>query len=54
VALDLPAAAAASLGTVGVALDTSASRCTACAADLHWSHRARGERGRQAAVAWLT
>lgn len=53
-ALDLPAAVAASLATVGVDLDVAASRCTACAASQHWSHRARAEPGRQAAVAWLT
>ena len=52
-ALDLPAAAAASLATVGVDLDAGGSRCTACSASLHWSHRARAEPGRQAAVAWL-
>ena len=52
-ALDLPAAVAASLATVGVDLDVTASRCTACTASRHWSHRARAEQGRQAAVAWL-
>ena len=53
-ALDLPAAVAASLATVGVTLDVTQSRCTACTASRHWSHRARAEPGRQAAVAWLT
>lgn len=52
-ALDVPAAVTASLASVAVDLDTSASTCTACAADRHWSHRARGEAGRQAALAWL-
>lgn len=53
-ALDVPAAVAASLAGLGVPLDRAPSVCTACEADLHWSHRARGEHGRQAALAWLT
>ena len=53
-ALDVPAAVAASLASVAVDLDASASTCTSCVADRHWSHRARGEAGRQAALAWLT
>lgn len=31
---------------------TDTGTCTACS-PLHWSHRARGDRGRQAAVAWI-
>ena len=53
-ALDVPAAVAASLGTVGVALDAGGATCTACTPDTAWSHRARAEAGRQAALAWLT
>ena len=53
-ALDLPAAVAASLGGVGVTLDAGGSSCTACTPATAWSHRARGEAGRQAALAWLT
>lgn len=53
-ALDLPAAVASSLGAVGVALDASGATCTACSPGTAWSHRARGEAGRQAALAWLT
>lgn len=52
-ALDLPAAVAAALAGVGVTVDSDASVCTACSADRHWSHRARGEPERQAALAWL-
>jgi YfiH family protein len=52
-ALDVPAPVAASLAAEGVALDVSASSCTSCDADRHWSHRARQEAGRQAAVAWF-
>ena len=53
-ALDLPAAVSASLAGVGVALDPGGTTCTACAPDTAWSHRARREAGRQAALAWLT
>lgn len=49
-ALDLPAAVAASLGP-GVPLDVI-DVCTACDTGLY-SHRARGDTGRQAAVVWL-
>lgn len=51
--LDVPAAVVASLAPLDVAVDRSASVCTACRGDLHWSHRARAEQGRQAALAWL-
>ncbi len=50
-ALDLPAAEAAALAEHGITL-TDTGVCTACSAQ-HWSHRARADRGRQAAVAWL-
>lgn len=46
-ALDLPAAVRAQLPEVD-----DQSVCTACS-PLHWSHRARGDRERQALVAWL-
>jgi YfiH family protein len=52
-ALDLPAAAGAALAGVEVALDVSGWWCTACEPARSWSHRARGEAGRQAALAWL-
>jgi len=51
-ALDLPATVRAALDVAGVALVADVNECTACSAD-HWSHRARGERERQALVAWL-
>lgn len=53
-ALDVPAAVTASLAAIDVMADTSASTCTACGADRHWSHRARAEQERQAALAWLS
>lgn len=52
-ALDVGAGVAASLAGAGVDLDRSPSRCTAHAPGELWSHRARGDRERQAAVAWL-
>jgi len=52
-ALDLPVALASSLAAADVALVAPPSACTACAAGTHWSHRARGEHGRQALVVWL-
>ncbi len=51
--LDLPAALAAACATADVALVAPASPCTACEVDLHWSHRARADTGRQAMVVWL-
>lgn len=53
-ALDVPAAVAASLAGVDVPLDASSSTCTACHPAALWSHRARADSGRQAALAWLT
>ena len=51
-ALDLPAAVEASLGDAGVPLVAASPACTAC--DPRWySHRARGDLGRQALVAWI-
>jgi copper oxidase (laccase) domain-containing protein len=51
-ALDLTAAAVAALGRGGAAAIDDVGSCTAC--DTRWfSHRARGDTGRQAAVAWL-
>lgn len=46
-ALDVPAAVRAQLPDV-----EDRSVCTACSPD-HWSHRARGDRERQAVVAWM-
>lgn len=46
-ALDVPAAVRAQLPGVEV-VDV----CTACSPE-HWSHRARGDRERQAVVAWI-
>ncbi|MEX2658185.1 MAG: polyphenol oxidase family protein [Acidimicrobiales bacterium] len=53
-ALDLPAAVTASLAAVDVEVDTVVSTCTACGADRHWSHRARADQERHAALAWLS
>jgi YfiH family protein len=50
-ALDLPVAVRSAVGEHGIALD-DVGTCTACS-PAHWSHRARGDRGRQALVAWL-
>ena len=53
-ALDLRAAVRGSLEALGVALVLDASECTACG-DARWfSHRARGDAQRQAAVVWRT
>jgi copper oxidase (laccase) domain-containing protein len=51
-ALDMPSTVAAALARVDVELDTGASACTACGGSW-WSHRARGERERQALAVWL-
>lgn len=51
-ALDLPAAVRRSLATAGVDDVTDEGVCTACS-PRHWSHRATGDRRRQALVAWL-
>lgn len=52
-ALDLPAAVRAALQRADVALVHDEDVCTACAADSYWSHRARREVERQAAVVWM-
>lgn len=51
-ALDVPAAVRAALAAAGVTDVHDAGTCTACSPD-HWSHRARGDRERQAVVAWI-
>lgn len=53
-ALDLPGAIAGALQRAGVRQAAPPQPCTACAAAEHWSFRARGERERQALVAWIT
>lgn len=50
-ALDVAAAVRAACSWSDVPL-ADAGTCTACS-PVHWSHRARGDRGRQALVAWL-
>jgi YfiH family protein len=50
-ALDVPAAARAALAREGVVELDDVEVCTACSSG-HFSHRARGDRGRQALVAW--
>lgn len=52
-ALDVPAAVRIALGELDVDLDHLGA-CTACRADRYWSHRARGELGRQGVVVWQT
>ena len=52
-ALDVPAAVDAALAAAGVSPAHRLGPCTSCAAERHWSHRARGEAERQALVAWL-
>lgn len=51
-ALDLPVAATLALREAGVADVEVDPTCTACS-DRHWSHRARGDMARQAALVWL-
>ena len=51
-ALDLPAAVRAVLGRAGAELVFDVGVCTACAADRHFSHRARFETERQALLVW--
>jgi polyphenol oxidase len=51
-ALDLPAAITAALVAAGVESVEVSGACTACEPRFY-SHRARGESGRQALVAWL-
>jgi hypothetical protein len=50
-ALDLPAAVTTSLTACGVSLVSGRDACTACEPG-YYSHRARGDRGRQALVVW--
>ena len=50
-ALDLPAAVAAALDAAGAETVWQADACTACGP--YFSHRARGDRGRQAVVTWI-
>lgn len=52
-ALDLAAGVRVALGRAGVHCMRDEGICTACS-PRHWSYRARGDRARQAAVAWLT
>ncbi|HEX4978604.1 MAG TPA: polyphenol oxidase family protein [Acidimicrobiales bacterium] len=51
--LDLPRTVRAALEQAGVPLVHDADRCTSCSPGEFWSHRARGDLERQAAVAWL-
>jgi YfiH family protein len=51
-ALDVVRAATAALRRAGVTEVADSGVCTACS-PAHYSHRARGETGRQALVAWL-
>ena len=50
-ALDVPAAVWAALAAADVELVHDADACTACSSD-YFSHRARGEKERQAMVVW--
>lgn len=50
-ALDMPAAVRASLAEVGVPV-VDHGQCTGCTPERYWSHRARGERGRQVMAVW--
>lgn len=52
-ALDLPGAVRVALSRAGVELVHDEDACTACTPG-YWSHRARGDRARQATVAWLS
>jgi len=52
-ALDLPAAVAAALTEAGADLHPAASPCTGCGGG-YFSHRARGDTGRQALVVWAS
>ena len=51
-ALDVPRAVGAALTSADVHIATSSPGCTACEADRWYSHRARSEAGRMAAVVW--
>jgi polyphenol oxidase len=50
-ALDLPAAVSAALAAAGAIETTGVDACTACCA-AYFSHRGRGDIGRQAMVVW--
>ncbi len=50
-ALDLPAAVAAALAAAGAGQQAGVDACTGCAGG-YFSHRARGDGGRQALVVW--
>jgi copper oxidase (laccase) domain-containing protein len=50
-ALDLPATVSAALAAAGVEEATGVDACTACAG-RYFSHRARGDQGRQALLVW--
>jgi copper oxidase (laccase) domain-containing protein len=50
-ALDLPAGVSAALAASGAAEVAGSSSCTACS-DGYFSHRARGDTGRQALIVW--
>ncbi|HXA33219.1 MAG TPA: polyphenol oxidase family protein [Acidimicrobiales bacterium] len=50
-ALDLPAAVGAAFARAGVTEVPGVDRCTACD-ERYFSHRARGDRGRQALIVW--
>ncbi len=52
-ALDLPAAVAAALAAAGARQRPGVDACTGCAGG-YFSHRARGDVGRQALVVWST
>jgi YfiH family protein len=52
-ALDVPAAVRAAAAQAGVRRVDDVDLCTSCDATRWFSHRARAETGRQAAVAWL-
>jgi copper oxidase (laccase) domain-containing protein len=51
-ALDLAAGIRAACAGAGIGFAEGAGTCTACS-PIHWSHRARGDVGRQALVAWI-
>ena len=50
-ALDLPAAVAAAVSRAGARMAAGVDECTSCAGGW-FSHRARGDGGRQALVVW--
>ena len=52
-ALDIPAVVSAALAAAGVSERSGVDRCTACGGG-YFSHRERGDRGRQALIVWST